>query len=80
MNYLEILDTYKEVTNDETKPIISGGVSYSKVFKHCVTFGPSKLNKPMMAHQKDEYIEIQDCIEALEIYYKAMEKLANMEE
>lgn len=75
-----LLDTYKEVTNDDTKPIISGGVSYSKVFKHCVTFGPSKLNKPMMAHQKDEYIEIQDCIEALEIYYKAMYKLANMED
>ena len=74
-----LLDTYRDVTGDNSEPIISGGVSYSKVFKHCVTFGPSKLNKPMMAHQKDEYVEINDCIEALEIYYKAMEKLANME-
>ena len=74
-----LLDTYQDVTNDMSEPRIFGGVSYSKVFKHCVTFGPGNIYKPMMAHQKDEYIEIDDCITALEIYYKTMEKLANME-
>lgn len=73
-----LLKTYKEVTHDETKPFVSGGVSYSKVFNHSVTFGPGKLTKDNLAHQKDEYIEIDDAVEALEIYYKTFEKLAFM--
>lgn len=73
-----LLQTYKEITKDETKPFVSGGVSYSKVFNHSVTFGPGKLTKENLAHQKDEYIEIDDAIEALEIYYKTFEKLAFM--
>lgn len=73
-----LLNTYKEVTHDETKPFVSGGVSYSKVFNHSVTFGPGKLTKENLAHQKDEYIEIDEAIEALEIYYKTFEKLAFM--
>ena len=73
-----LLTTYQELTHDYTKPIISGGVSYSKVFNHSVTFGPGKLTKNNVAHQKDEYIEIDDAIEALEIYYYTFEKLAFM--
>lgn len=73
-----LLKTYQEITNDKTKPIISGGVSYSKVFNHSVTFGPGFLYKENTAHQRDEYIEIEDAIKALEIYYKTFEKLAFM--
>ena len=75
-----LLDTYREVSGDIiSKPFISGGVSYSKVFKHCVTFGLSQPNKPHMAHMANEYVEIDDCVLALEIYYKALEKLAFLE-
>ena len=75
-----LLDTYREVSGDRiSKPFISGGVSYSKVFKHCVTFGLSQPNKPHMAHMANEYVEIDDCVLALEIYYKALEKLAFLE-
>lgn len=73
-----LLDTYRSVTGDYTKPYVSGGVSYSKVFNHSVTFGPSLLTKVNMAHQKDEYIEMEDAIKALEIYYKTFEKLASI--
>lgn len=73
-----LLKTYQEITDDKTKPIISGGVSYSKVFNHSVTFGPGFLYKENTAHQRDEYIEIEDAIKALEIYYKTFEKLAFM--
>ena len=73
-----LLDTYQEITHDETKPFVSGGVSYSKVFNHSVTFGPGRLDKENLAHQKDEYIEIADAILALEIYYKTFVKLAFM--
>ncbi len=74
-----LLSVYRKITHDYSKPRISGGVSYSKVFKHCVTFGMSRVNGPTMAHQKDEYVEIQECITALEVYYRAMEKLAYLE-
>lgn len=73
-----LLNTYQEITNDYTKPFVSGGVSYSKVFNHSVTFGPVHLSKEHMAHKSDEYIEIDDAIKALEIYYKTFEKLAFM--
>lgn len=75
-----LLNTYREVSGDKNEPIVAGGVSYSKVFKHCVCFGINKLTKPMKAHEADEYIEIEDCIEALEVYYKAIEKLLLMED
>ena len=34
---------------------------------------PTKEN---LAHQVNEYVEIEDCIKAIEIYYKTIEKLA----
>lgn len=70
-----LLDTYRKITGDYTNPLVSGSVTYSKVFKHCVSFGPGKLDKPHLAHQANEYMEIDDCIDALRIYYEAMEKL-----
>jgi succinyl-diaminopimelate desuccinylase len=75
-----LLDTYREVTHDDSEPFISGGVSYSKVFKHCVTFGLSVSGKPHMAHMANEYVEIDDCVSAFEIYYKALEKLSFLED
>lgn len=69
-------DTYEEIMHDDYKPYVSGGVSYSKVFKHCVTFGMNMPTKENLAHQVNEYVEIEDCIKALEIYYKTIEKLA----
>ena len=69
-------DTYEEIMHDDYKPYVSGGVSYSKVFKHCVTFGMNMPTKENLAHQVNEYVEIEDCIKSLEIYYKTIEKLA----
>lgn len=70
-----LLDTYRNITDDYSKPIISGGVSYSKVFKHCVSFGPNRTDKVNLAHQKGEYIEIDYCVELFRIYYETIEKL-----
>ena len=52
--------------------MISGGVSYSKVFKHSVAFGCVSANSLMMAHQKDETILKSDLYQALEIYYRSL--------
>lgn len=79
--YVEkMLDTYRQITNDYSRPIISGGVSYSKVFKHCVSFGPTKLDKPSLAHQDGEYVLMQDVYDWFKIYYKVIEELICMED
>lgn len=75
-----ILDTYRQITNDNSTPIVSGGVSYSKVFKHCVSFGPTVLNKPSLAHQDGEYVEMSDVYEWFKIYYRVIENLVLMED
>ena len=71
-----MLETYREITKDETEPIISGGVSYAKVFRHCVSFGPNFPGEKSTAHQKEEYLELKNCIRMFQIYYETIEKIA----
>lgn len=74
-----LLETYRRITHDESEPLISGGVSYSKVFKHCVSFGPSKMNDEHVAHQANEYVYYSQCPKNLEIYYEAIKAIAKKE-
>ena len=74
-----MLETYWDITGDMTKPIVSGGVSYSKVFKHCVSFGPVFSDEEHTAHQKGENIDLERCILMFRIYYETIEKIALME-
>lgn len=75
-----LFDAYQKVTgNYDLAPVVSGGVSYSKAFKHCVSFGPNESGKPSTAHQDGEHISIKDAIEWFKIYYEAMKKLALLE-
>lgn len=71
-----LLETYRELTGDPSAPIVSGGVSYSKVFGHCVGYGPIGPWMEDLAHQADEYINLTDCVKDLSIYYETMKRLA----
>lgn len=74
--YIEILTkAYEGTTGRACKPIVSGGVSYSKVFGNCVTFGTVAEDSEMLAHQKDESIAERDCLLALEIYSRVLAAL-----
>ncbi|MCR5033190.1 MAG: M20/M25/M40 family metallo-hydrolase [Lachnospiraceae bacterium] len=73
-----LLDTYREKTGREDAPYVSGGVSYSKIFGHCVAFGPTPDQKVSVAHQADEHIRLEDMYTAFEVYYEAMKKLMEM--
>lgn len=75
-----LLETYQEITHDYSKPVVSGGVSYAKVFGHCVSYGPGKNDEDSLAHQKGEYIPINECIRMFMIYYQAIERLILLEE
>ena len=71
-----LLETYRKLTKDLSDPIVSGGVSYSKIFGHCVGYGPVGPWMENLMHQADEYISLTDCVKALSIYYEAMKRLA----
>lgn len=71
-----LLSAYREKTGDHSDPIISGGVSYSKVFGHCVAFGPAGPEEPLLAHQADESVSLDYAGKVLEIYYEAMKRIA----
>lgn len=76
----QLREAYKEVTGRECATGISGGVSYSKVFGHSVTFGAVAEGSEQLMHQRNEKISEADCVEALEIYYRAIMKLAGIDE
>ncbi len=71
-----LLGTYRELTGDDGAPVVSGGVSYSKIFGHCVAFGPVMPGMEKLAHQADEFMELEDCVKVFAIYYEAMKRLA----
>ncbi len=75
-NILALRQGYQEVMGKEPDLRISGGVSYAKVFGgNCVTFGPVPEDAEQLAHRKDEWISVEDCLKATEIYYRSFLKL-----
>ncbi len=75
----ELLAVYREKTGDFSEPAISSGVSYSKVFGHCVAFGPVDKPEEYLAHQANEKISLDRCVKLLEIYYDAIYRIAALE-
>ena len=75
-----ILDTYREWSNDDSEPIISGGVTYSKVIKNCVAFGPMKVNEESKAHQRNESMNLDYLDSLFSLYKNVIINLANQGE
>lgn len=50
------------------EPIISGGVSYSKVLPNCVSFGATFQSDEYVAHQANEYIKMDSLVPLLTLY------------
>lgn len=75
-----VLKQYREWSHDTSEPVISGGVSYCKVIDHCIAFGPLSKDMEIMAHQKNESIEIDYLERLYPLYRDTMIALANLEE
>ncbi|AZB44020.1 dipeptidase PepV [Bacillus sp. FJAT-42376] len=67
---------YEEQTGEKASLISIGGGTYARSLKAGVAFGPLFPGRPDIAHQKDEYIEIEDLIRATAIYAQAIYELA----
>lgn len=75
-----MLEVYRSVTGDLSEPTVIGGGTYARAMPGIVAFGPMQPGRECTEHQKDEYILLEDLYQAAEIYRRAIEKLANLEE
>lgn len=74
---ISILSTvYEQQTGEPAKLLTTGGGTYARVLKTGVAFGPVFPGKVETAHQRDEYIEIDDLLKATAIYAQAIYELA----
>jgi succinyl-diaminopimelate desuccinylase len=67
---------YEEQTGEKAELLSIGGGTYARSLKSGVAFGPLFPGRPDIAHQKDEYIIIDDMLKATAIYAQAIYELA----
>ena len=66
---------YREQTGQDLEPLTIGGGTYARALETGVAFGAVFPGKAELAHQKDEYIEIDDLILNAKIYAHAIAEL-----
>lgn len=71
-----LMAVYHELTGDDSDPIAIGGGTYARSIPKAVAFGPLFPGQPELAHQKDEYIDVDDLVLNAKIYAKAIMALA----
>lgn len=67
---------YEEQTSEKAELIAIGGGTYARSLRAGVAFGPLFPGRPDVAHQKDEYIDIEDLLKATAIYAQAIYELS----
>jgi len=68
---------YEEKTGDKADLLSIGGGTYAKALDNVVAFGPIFRGQPMVEHQPDEYIKIDELIKNVQIMAAAIYELAN---
>lgn len=66
---------YEEQTGEKAELLAIGGGTYARSLKSGVAFGPLFPGREDIAHQKDEYIIIDDLLKATAIYAQAIYEL-----
>lgn len=66
---------YEKVVGKEAYCFSIGGGTYARLFKNAVAFGPRFPGEPEVAHEKDEYIKIDDLLLNLKIYAYVIQDL-----
>ncbi|MEH7379607.1 dipeptidase PepV [Bacillus sp. JJ1533] len=67
---------YEEQTGEEATLVSIGGGTYARSLEAGVAFGPLFPGRPDVAHQKDEFILVDDLLKATAIYAQAIYELA----
>jgi len=72
-----LMKVYQEQTGDYgTEPLVIGGGTYARAMKNAVAFGPVFPGQEELAHQKDEFISIDNLVKLTQIYTHALYELA----
>ena len=71
-----LLAAYDEETGLKGEPMSTGGGTYAKVLKQGVAFGALFPDEEDLAHQADEYEDIDRLMLAMKIYANALIRLA----
>lgn len=73
----KLMEVYRTQTGDkDSEPITIGGGTYARVMDNAVAFGPAFPGRKDVAHQKDEFISVEDLMKITEIYAHALYELA----
>ncbi len=70
-----LINVYKEKTGEELEPLSMGGGTYARALDVGVAFGGGFPGKEGLAHQRDEYIDIEDLVLNAKIYAHAIAEL-----
>ncbi|MDF2891329.1 MAG: dipeptidase PepV [Clostridia bacterium] len=66
---------YQKITGEKATLISIGGGTYSRAIKNAVAFGPLFPGQLELAHQKDEYIGVDDLMKCTKLYAEAISEL-----
>ncbi|MCT8137273.1 dipeptidase PepV [Anaerobacillus sp. CMMVII] len=72
----KLQQVYERQTGEKATLLSTGGGTYARSLKAGVAFGALFPGRPELAHQKDEYIEVEDLLKATAIYAEAIYELA----
>lgn len=73
-----LMDVYRRHTGDKCDPVVIGGATYARLFDRCVAFGCRFPETVDVAHQKNEFIDLDELFNATKIYADAIYQLAEV--
>lgn len=71
----KLKSVYEEMTGEDPVLISIGGGTYCRYVENTVSFGPVFPGQKELAHQKDEYIHLEDLRKIAKIYVQAIYEL-----
>ena len=70
-----LLSVYEEQTGKKGHEVVIGGGTYGRLFEHGVAFGAQPEGAPLVMHQPNEYMKVDDLINSIAIYAQALYEL-----
>lgn len=70
-----LLAVYEHQTGKKGHEVVIGGGTYGRLFEHGVAFGAQPEDAPMVMHQANEYMKVDDLIDSIAIYAEAIYEL-----
>ena len=70
-----LLKVYERQTGKKGHEVVIGGGTYGRLFEHGVAYGAQPEDAPMVMHQANEYMKLDDLIDSIAIYAEAIYEL-----